>query len=161
MGENFVSEQCRACGRAIETVQHLTVDCPAPGCRDARRRFVQGLQQHARETSADIGDFLLRRLTMTPTGRLRCDGRATDAFGLVTGFLPAGLRAAIRLTARRGDDGHARKFVHWLRGHCKRVLWRPVWETAKEAGGIDDEGGGMDATDDLDGDGDADDDDDT
>ena len=160
MGQHLDSERCRACGREIETVRHLLVGCSATGCWDARRNFIRDLREHAVETSADIGDFLRRRLTMTSTGELRCDGNATDAFGLVTGFLPAGLRAAIRTTARRGSDEDARTFVHWLRGHCKRVLWRPVWETAKEAGGIDDEEDELDQEDELPGEGDADDDDD-
>ena len=40
------------------------------------------------------------------------------------------------------------------------MLWRPVWETAKEAGGIDDEEDELDQEDELPGEGDADDDDD-
>jgi len=73
---------------------------------------------------------------MTPDGRLLCDDSEVDAFGLVTGFLPAGLRMALYEDACN-DDEAARCFIYWLRKHTGKTLWRPTWEAAKEAGSTD------------------------
>jgi len=53
------------CRRAPGTVPHLLVSCGAPVCKTARRKFLAGMQQFALKTSANVGDFLARRLTMT------------------------------------------------------------------------------------------------
>jgi hypothetical protein len=102
-------------------------------CKTARRKFLAGVKQFALKTSAKVADFIARRLTMTPQGELLCDDDATSAFGFVTGYLPAGLRMALRMDAR-DDDTSVRQFTHWLRRYCKRKLWRPTWEAAKAAG---------------------------
>ena len=141
-------------------MQLLLVECQAEACRAARRKFLAGVRSFSWRTSAEIGDFLRRRLTLTKTGGLRCDGSEADAFGFVTGYLPAGLRAAIKATAQRGSERVARDFVPWLRRHCKRVLWRPVWEAAKAGAFVDDDDGSSSASGAGGAEGDDDDDDD-
>ena len=80
---------------------------------------------------------------MTRQGELLCDDDATSAFGFMTGYLPAGLRMALREDARDYDT-FMRQFTHWLRRYCKRKLWHPTWEAAKAAGlaaSVEDDGG--------------------
>jgi hypothetical protein len=81
-----------------------------------------------------------------------------DAFGLVTGFLPAGLRMALYEDACSNDET-TRDFVYWLRRHNGKALWRPTWEAAKAAqptdvrsdyDGDDDDDSGYDDNDDFD-----------
>ena len=82
--------------------------------------------------SATIGDFLAKRLTIDDDGRLLYDNDVDDAFGLVTGFLPAGLRIALQ-TGGYDDDEAARGFVFWLRRSCAKTMWRPTFNAAKAA----------------------------
>jgi hypothetical protein len=92
--------------------------------------FFKALKQFAATSSANVGDFLQRRLTMTSDGRLLCGGDPTAAFGLVTGYLPTGLRMALWQDARDNDVA-VRDFVAWFRKNVKKMLWRPTWEAAK------------------------------
>ena len=137
--EGYDSVSCRACRSAVETVEHLVVSCTAKACLAARWRFFKALKQFAATSSANVGDFLQRRLTMTSDGRLLCGGDPTAAFGLVTGYLPTDLRMALWQDARDNDVA-VRDFVAWFRKNVKKMLWRPTWEVAKagDQGGNDD-----------------------
>ena len=136
--EGIFDDGCRACRRrgTVETVRHLLLSCRAADCVAARRKWFKSVKLFAQSTSARVADFLNQRLTMTPDGRLLCDDSEVDAFGLVTGFLPAGLRMALYEDACN-DDEAARCFIYWLRKHTGKTLWRPTWEAAKEAGSTD------------------------
>ena len=101
MGRRRIYEPTsRACLDGAETGMHLLVSCRAAACRAARRRFFDGVLEFASTASSRVGDFLMRSLTIDDDGQLLCDGDAAVAFGLVTGFWPAGLRMALW-----ADDG--------------------------------------------------------
>jgi hypothetical protein len=145
--EGYDSVSCRACRSAVETVEHLVVSCTAKACLAARRRFFKALKQFAATSSANVGDFLQRRLTMTSDGRLLCGGDPTAAFGLVTGYLPTDLRMALWQDARDNDVA-VRDFVTWFRKNVKKMLWRPTWEAAKAGDQAASNGGDDDDDDD-------------
>ena len=95
-GSGLNDIECRACRHQhAETVGHLLVSCTAKKCAEVRRKFLFELKHLAYNTSADLGDFLFRKLTMISDGRLLYDHDADAAYGLVTGFFPFGFGAEI------------------------------------------------------------------
>ena len=130
--DGYTSPTCRACLDGVETGMHLLISCRAAACRAARRRFFDGVREFASTASSQVGDFLMRSLTIDDNGQLLCHGDTTAAFGLVTGFWPAGLRMALWADGCDDDKaGHA--FILWFYKHCSKKLWRPTFEVAKMA----------------------------
>ena len=74
----------------------------------------------------------MRSLTIDDNGQLLCHGDTAAAFGLVTGFWPAGLRMAL-WAGRCDDDKAGQAFILWFYKHCSKKLWRPTFEVAKMA----------------------------
>ena len=74
----------------------------------------------------------MESLTIDDDGQLLCDDDVAAAFGLVTGFWPAGLR--MTLWADGCDDDKAgQACILWFYKHCPKKLWRPTFEVAKTA----------------------------
>ena len=111
---------------------HLLIMCRAKSCKEARRKFIFVVIKHAYTTSADLGDFLAKRLKMTPSGQLVYNGAAHAAYGLVTGFLPTDLIMRLRQMART-EEGDVSYFMRKLRTSCSRLLWWPTWSAARNA----------------------------
>ena len=53
--------------------------------------------------SADLGDFLAKQLTITPSGQLLYARAEHAAFGLVTGYLPTDLVMMLQQMARHEE----------------------------------------------------------